>query len=190
MSRPDNQTERGAALAASAGAGNRGESRSTRGGSAPERGPTTVDGRSRRRRLGALVVLAALAGACAPADAGAPSPAPPRWITFQNTTIEPLSLYLVGGGGEWLLGHVDANRAVRLRLPPGFPEANVGLYSLVAVPLALRDPLARDQLSNPAAIISMAVPAQHLAEVRWMLVARQLVSAVPADVASPGVRVR
>lgn len=190
MSRPDNQTERGAAVAASVGAGDRGESRSTRGESAQGRAPAAVGGRSRRQRVGALVVLAALAGACAPAGAGAPSPAPPRRITFQNSTIDPLSVYLVGGGSEWLLGHVDANRAVQLRLPPGFPEGNVGLYSLVAVPLGSRDPLARDQLSNPAAIISMAAPAQQLAEVRWMLVARQLVSTVPADIAPPAARVR
>ncbi|HET9985800.1 MAG TPA: hypothetical protein VFQ38_19535 [Longimicrobiales bacterium] len=191
MSRPDIQTERGAARAAPASATGRVESRSTRHGVPANSAPAAGAGRTGRRRVATVLLLATLASACARGGAREPSPSEePQRLSFQNSTIDQLSLYLVGDGSEWLLGRVEPGRTVQLRLPPGFPEARAGLFSLVAVPLGARDPLNRDVASNPAAIQSMPEPAQNLVKLRWLLVARQLVSLVPADVAPAAARVR
>jgi hypothetical protein len=103
-------------------------------------------------------------------------------VLFENATIDVVRVYLLDGGGEWLLGRAEAGQMSVLPLPPGFSRQSGGQISLVAVALGARvGQGGRGALGAPveasrAAMRSEAEPAENLWRMRWKLAGHQLFS--------------
>ena len=125
----------------------------------------------------ASVVL--VAAACAPRRAAGPRPlrAPPvPLLLFDNATIEPVRVYLVTGGSEWLVGRVEPGRVALLRLPVPLESLRAREVSLSVVPLASGRPTAGASATRADAIRSEPLAGSFFAGMRWRLVGKWLVA--------------
>jgi hypothetical protein len=97
---------------------------------------------------------------------------------FENSSIDPVAVYLVVQHSQWLLGHVEPRRRARLRLPDYFTGSNHAEVTVVVVPVGSRrnGVLAR---ANPDAICSEEVPIDELSSMRWTFSGWQVTGFMP-----------
>jgi hypothetical protein len=118
--------------------------------------------------------------ACAPRyDAGAGRPLPPsveHRLTFENSTVEPVTLYLAERGSEWFVGYVQPGETAALRLPSSASRPAGREFSLVAVPVTARRSTVRENEATHGAIRIEQLPGDYLTAVRWRLAGRWLVA--------------
>ena len=97
---------------------------------------------------------------------------------FENSSIDPVAVYLDVSHSEWLLGHVEPTRRARLRLPDYFTGRSHTTVNVIVVPLGSQrnGVFARDNLD---AIWSEPVPIDELASMRWTLSGREVMSFIP-----------
>jgi hypothetical protein len=139
-------------------------------------------GRSRRCRsvdasIVLLLVLSALGCATGRArtDERVSSPAA---FDFENSSLDPVAVYLGVQPGQWLLGYVEPRRRAHLRLPGYFTGSNHADVTVIVVPIGAQRTglLARDITD---AICSELVSTDDLSSMRWMLTGRKLISYIP-----------
>src|SRR6476469_9501512 len=97
---------------------------------------------------------------------------------FENSSLDPVAVYLAVQSSQWLLGYVEPRRRTHLRLPDHFIGSNHDDVTVIVVPLGSRrnGVLARDITD---AISTESVPTDELSSMRWTLNGRQLMSVVP-----------
>jgi hypothetical protein len=100
---------------------------------------------------------------------------PPATVLFDNSTIDPVRVYLIDNGAQWLLGRVDGMQVALLKLPPGISERSGEWVSLVAVPLGARGVIPITGGST-GVVRSEPEPGENLLTMRWRLADRQLFS--------------
>jgi hypothetical protein len=100
-------------------------------------------------------------------------------LTFENATIDPVTVYLDHGGSRLMLGHVEPRRQARLRIPAFASLRSRADVRVVVVPLgADRD---GSRVGNTAsAVCSQFEPAQQVVGMRWVLNGQTLVSVAPS----------
>jgi hypothetical protein len=111
-------------------------------------------------------------------DAAAVRPLRPtaeRVLTFENSSVEPVTLYLAERGSEWFVGYVRPGETAFLRLPPAATQLTGREFSLVAVPSSARRSVARMSDAVPGPIRIEQLPSDYLTSVRWKLAGRWLV---------------
>jgi hypothetical protein len=99
-------------------------------------------------------------------------------LSFENSTIEHVAVYLDDRGSQWLLGRVQPGRKAALRLPSGVLSSTGWAFTLVAIPLGTRKDGARGS-QVPNAIRSELSPNEMLTSMRWVLRGHYLVGAIP-----------
>jgi hypothetical protein len=98
-------------------------------------------------------------------------------LDFENSSLDPVAVYLAAQRSEWLLGYVEPRRRAHLRLPDHFTGSNYDVTIIVApVGSQRHGVLARDITD---AICMESVPTDELSSMRWTLNGRQLMSFVP-----------
>jgi hypothetical protein len=96
---------------------------------------------------------------------------------FENSGIDPVTVYLVVEHDQWPLGHVEPRRRARLRLPDHFAGSNHIDVAVAVVPVG--SPRNGVLARNTDAIWSEAVPSEELSSMRWTLSGRQVTSFMP-----------
>jgi hypothetical protein len=97
-------------------------------------------------------------------------------LTFENSTDEPVTLYLAERGAEWFVGYIRPGETARLRLPSPASRPAGREFSLVAVPSSARRSVARVTEVVPGPIRIEQLPGDYLTAVRWKLAGRWLVA--------------
>ena len=115
-----------------------------------------------------------MATACASrqstADRPRTRPAAERTLAFENSTTEPVSVYIEERGSQWFVGNVLAGQYVDFRLPAG---SSLGgrEFTLVVVPASARRALPpRSSIAFPGPITVGQLRGDYLTNVRWKLV--------------------
>lgn len=126
--------------------------------------------------VGAFVCVAAEGCSIATHTADAEATAS---LTFENATIDPVTVYLDHAGSRLVLGHVEPGRQARLRIPEFASLRSRADVRVVVVPLgADRD---GGRVGNTtAAVCSELEPAQQVVAMRWLLRGQTLVSVAPS----------
>ena len=98
---------------------------------------------------------------------------------FENSSLDPVAVYLAVQPSQWLLGYVEPRRRAHLRLPDHFTGSNHDDVTVIVVPVGSQrnGVLARD-ITN--AICMESVPTDELSSMRWTLNGRQLMSFAPS----------
>jgi hypothetical protein len=131
------------------------------------------------RLVGLLAVACACfaAEACSIATRGA-DPETSESVTFENSTIDPVTVYLDRAGSRTLLGHVEPGRKARLRIPEFASLRTRTDLRIVVVPLgADRDGTRAG--NTAAAVCSELESAQQVVAMQWLLRGQTLVSVTP-----------
>ena len=128
-----------------------------------------------RLLVGAFVCFGAEGCSIATHNAGSPATAS---LTFENATIDPVTVYLDHAGSRLILGHVEPGRQARLRIPEFASLRSRSDVRVVVVPLgADRD---GSRAGNTAtAVCSELEPAQQVVQMRWLLRGQTIVSVAP-----------
>ena len=98
-----------------------------------------------------------------------------RLLTFENSTTEPVRLYLAERSLEWFVGQVEAGETALLRLPAPATLLAGREFSLIAVPSSTRRSLARVRDAGVGPVRIEPLPGDYLTSVRWRLDGRWLV---------------
>ena len=122
----------------------------------------------------AVAVISSTA-ACSRAVSLASSSPSDATLVFQNATVDEVAVYIDHDGSRWILGHVEAGRSSRLRVPDFAKMQILSDVRLIVVPLgSTRDGPRGVDLAN--AICSELGPAKQLVMMRWSLTGHTLVS--------------
>ena len=127
-----------------------------------------------------LVGLLTVAFACFAAEGcsiatRAADPQTSESLAFENSTIDPVTVYLDRAGSRLLLGHVEPGRKARLRIPEFASLRTRTDLRVVVVPLGSdRD---GTRAGNTATAVSSELEsAQQVVAMRWLLRGQTLVS--------------
>jgi hypothetical protein len=130
-----------------------------------------------------LVGLLAVAFVCAATEAcsiatRAADPETRDSLVFENSTIDPVTVYLDNTGSRVLLGHVEPGRTARLRIPEFASLRTRTDLRIVVVPLG-SDRDGTRAGNTAAAVCSELESAQHVVAMQWLLRGQTLVSVTP-----------
>lgn len=102
----------------------------------------------------------------------------PAGFDFENSSLDPVAVYLGVQPDQWLLGYVEPRRRAHLRLPAYFTGSNHADVTVIVVPVgAQRNGLLARDITD--AICSESVATDDLSSMRWMLTGRTLISFIP-----------
>ena len=132
-----------------------------------------------------LVALLTVAFACFAAEACSiatraadPETSASLALAFENSSIDPVTVYLDRAGSRLLLGHVEPGRKARLRIPEFASLRTRSDLRVVVVPLgADRDGSRVGNTVN--AVCSDLESAQQIVAMQWLLRGQTLVSVAP-----------
>ena len=126
-------------------------------------------------RIAAAALVSLATAACTSATARGHHSAPAPTLTFENVTVDPVTVYLDHGGSRRMLGHVEPSRRAQLRIPDFGALHDVSDLRVIVVPLGT----ARKRDGTPdlaSAVVSKLEPAQYLVSMLWSLTGRTLTS--------------
>jgi hypothetical protein len=96
-------------------------------------------------------------------------------LVFENATTDPVAIYLVENGSEWLVGHSQPGRTSMLRLPAVTLDPTGRVFSIKTVPVGTRRFAVRTNGVPPVAS-SEQFPAAYVSTMRWKLSGTRLVA--------------
>jgi hypothetical protein len=120
-------------------------------------------------------MVAACAARQSAADRPRLRPEPERTLAFENSTTEPVSVFLEERGSQWLVGNVLPGQYADFRLPAG---TNLGgrEFTLVVVPASARRAVPpRSGIVFPGPITVGQLRGEYLTNVRWKLTGNWIV---------------
>jgi hypothetical protein len=130
-------------------------------------------------RLAAASLMSFMVTACGAqhyaGDRTALRPARERTLAFENSTTEPVSVFLEERGSRWFVGYVLPGGRADLRLPSATSLAGRE-FTLVVVPASARRGVpTRSSVAFPGPITADQLRGEYLTNVQWRLTGRWLV---------------